>query len=134
MFQSARSNSNELDHFDYFIDRSETQTECESYFIQTENEEYYQPVLMPDGSYFQSISSDITTSGNQTLVCTAALTVTLNASPKDGELVRIKRVSGQTIIDGNSRSIDGDSTYTMLVDYEGVQVVYSALDDEWFKI
>jgi hypothetical protein len=82
---------------------------------------------------FQSTSSAITSSGDQVLVITGAVTVTLNANPSDGEFVKVKRVTtaGNVIIAGNGRNIDGDSTYTMLANYESVTLVYSAIDDIW---
>lgn len=80
------------------------------------------------------ISSAYTTAGDQILVCTAALTVTLNNLPADNELVTIKRTNGEVIIDAGAKTIDGVSTYTMLVDYEGVDVLYVAVTDEWYKV
>lgn len=82
----------------------------------------------------ESIASAYTTAGDQTLICTAALTVTLNNIPADNEQVTIKRTNGEVIIDAGSKTIDGDATYTMLVDYEGVDIVYVAATDEWYKV
>lgn len=90
----------------------------------------YPPIF----SYFQSISGNLTTSGNQTLVCTSALTVTLNDKPEEGETVRVKATNGNVTIDGNGKNIDGASTYTIVVNYECINCVYSVLDDEWFIV
>jgi len=79
-------------------------------------------------------AANVTTANDSVVVCTAALTVTLNANPSDRERVTIKCKVAPVIIDGNSKDIDGDTTYTMLVDYEGIDLIYSATEDEWFKV
>jgi len=81
-----------------------------------------------------AINSAYTTAGDQILICTSAITVTLNNIPADNEQVTIKRTNGEVIIDAGAKTIDGASTYTMLVDYEGVDIVYSAATDEWYKV
>lgn len=105
-----------------------------SIFENTEYQDNSVSVCLLNGSYFQSISTNLTTSGNQTLVCTAALTVTLNDKPQDGETVRVKSTNGDVTISGNGKNIDGESTYTIVVNYECINCVYSVLDDEWFIV
>lgn len=85
---------------------------------------------------FQSTSSALTTSGTQCIVVTAAVTITLNDSPADGEIVKIKRATtaGAVTVSGNGKNIDGASTYKILENYESVQIVYSVLDDAWFIV
>jgi hypothetical protein len=85
---------------------------------------------------FQSTSTALTTSGNQFIVVTGAVTITLNQYPIDGEAVKIKRATtaGAVIVDGNGKNIDGATTYKILQNYEGIAVVYSALDNAWFII
>lgn len=55
-----------------------------------------------------------TTEGNQVVICTAAVTVTLAASPLDRDEVSIKAINGdKIIINGNGETIDGEATVTI---------------------
>lgn len=89
-------------------------------------------VVEPERSYVQSINTSITTCRSQTLICTAALTVTLNATPAQGEEVRVKATNGNVTIDAGSKTIDGASSHTISVTNESIQCVYSVVDDAWF--
>lgn len=73
---------------------------------------------------------------NEIIECTAAVTVTLNPSPRDLQRVTIKRntTAGFVVIDGNGKTIDGASSYTMQINYEGLDLVYSADSDGWLII
>lgn len=92
--------------------------------------------LFPFFTNFQSTSTALTTSGNQVIVVTGAVTITLNATPDDGETVKIKRATtaGTVTVDGNGKNIDDAATYSILENYEGIQVIYSVLDDQWFIV
>lgn len=53
---------------------------------------------------------NVTTAGNTTIVCTAAVTVTLAAAPLDRDLVSIKAFNGdKIIINGNGKTMDGET-------------------------
>jgi len=57
---------------------------------------------------------DVTASGNTTIICTAAVTVTLAAAPLDKDLVSIKAINGdKIIINGNGKTVEGDTTLTI---------------------
>lgn len=92
--------------------------------------------LYPFKTNFQSTSTALTTSGHQVIIVTGAVTITLNAAPWDGEVVKIKRATtaGAVTVSGNGKTIDGASTYKILENYEAVQIVYSVLDDGWFIV
>lgn len=80
------------------------------------------------------ISTATTSAGSKVYVCTAALTLTLNATPSNNELVKVKATNGEVIIDANGKTIDGESTYTIVVDYECINCLYIATTDEWLII
>lgn len=57
---------------------------------------------------------NVTASGNTTIICTAALTVTLAATPLDKDLVSIKASNGdKIIIDSNGKTIEGQAIVTI---------------------
>lgn len=77
---------------------------------------------------------DHTTIGNQTVICTDALTVILTASPNDKDIVIVKVSNGNVTIDGNGRTIDGDLSILLRRNFIGLQMQYSAVLDAWFEI
>lgn len=87
--------------------------------------------------FFISTATAYTTTGLEDLVvATAAVTVTLNALPDDGEKVEIKRVTtaGNVIIDGNGNTIDGAATFTLLSNYGSYDLIYSVTEGGWLII
>lgn len=81
---------------------------------------------------YVSATSNITTTGNEFIKASAAITIALNASPSNLETVIVARntTAGPVIINGNGNNISGSSTYTMLADNEVRELTY--LDGEWF--
>ena len=77
---------------------------------------------------------DVTAAGNTTIICTAALTVTLAADPLDKDLVKVKQTNGSVTISGNSKNIDGDSSVIMRRNFTGLDMVYSSTADAWFIV
>lgn len=79
-----------------------------------------------------SISAAHTTAGNELLLASAALTVTLNAAPAEGERVTVKRVgTGLVTVDGGGALIDGTTTTTLPTIYDSVSLVFV---DQWFIV
>lgn len=76
--------------------------------------------------YF-SVSSNHTCYGSEIVEATSNITITLNQEPEVGEITKIKRntTAGNVIIDGGSFNIDGAATYTMALNYEGVQLLFN---------
>ena len=81
-------------------------------------------------------STNYTTVKTECVIATSRITVFLNDNPDNGERAIIKRATtdGNVIVDSQSKTIDGDSSYTMLVNYEGIQCVYSSSQDGWFIV
>jgi len=81
-------------------------------------------------------SGDLTTSGNTIIIATAAITVTLSAAPSNLEEVTVKRATtaGNVVVDGGAKNIDGDETFTMLVNYDAYTFIYSTSAGEWLII
>lgn len=81
-------------------------------------------------------TTDYTTAKTETVIALSNITVSLNDKPNDGERVIVKRATtdGDVVVSAQSKTIDGDSSYTMLVNYEGIQCVYSLSRDGWFII
>jgi hypothetical protein len=83
---------------------------------------------------YKSVSTAYTTTGyERILIVTSPTTITLNATPSDGEIVSIKRrtAAGNVVISG---TIDGESSYTLLLNNEGVTLMYSVEALEWLII
>jgi hypothetical protein len=77
---------------------------------------------------------DYTTIGSDIVICTDAVTVTLNDEPDDQEISSIKRTAGQVILDGGGRLIDGNSTLRINVKYTSLDVIYTVETDSWHVI
>ena len=81
---------------------------------------------------------DGTTTGHQTIVCTADLTVSLDPAPSDRDTATIKvgQKNTKVIIDGNGKLIEADSTMTLRRRQTkrqiGMDLEYSAELDRWF--
>jgi hypothetical protein len=81
-----------------------------------------------------------TTTNHVLLVNTAAArTITLPASPVDGQVYHIKDKSGNALtnnitIAGNGNDIDGAGSATINTDYGSLYVVYSSTEGAWFTL
>jgi hypothetical protein len=77
-----------------------------------------------------SVSSAYTTTGSAVIIATAALTITLNASPDDQEEVAIQRATtaGPVVVSG---TINGDTSYHMVGNYESKVFRYVLASAEW---
>jgi len=67
---------------------------------------------------------------------TAAVTLTLPATPFDGQAFRIKDAAGQALtynitISGNDNLIDNASTATINTDFGALELVYNLALDKW---
>jgi hypothetical protein len=80
---------------------------------------------------------DGTTTGHQTIVCTAEITVSLDPAPSDRDTATIKVGQNRTkvIIDGNGKLIEEDSTMTLRRRNTqiqiGIDLEFSAELDRW---
>lgn len=100
---------------------------------------FFQMLSMFKEDDFSSVSTSTayTTTGLEDLViATASLTVSLNASPDDGETVKVKRATtaGYVTVSGNGNTIDGDSTFTMVNNYGSFTFKYVEDAGEWLII
>lgn len=96
-----------------------------------EIQELYPWQTITSGSgIIRTASSDITTTGDEVIICTEAITVTLNPSPDDLESVTVKRATtaGFVTVSGD---IDGDTSYVMMANYESKTFIYSVENGEW---
>lgn len=81
-----------------------------------------------------SVQSTVyTTANSEIVICNnaAAITVTLNASPDDEELVSIKRTDGTVTIAGNGKTIDGKTAQRINVKYASLDLLYTVETDSW---
>ena len=77
------------------------------------------------------VGLNYTTTGNQRVICTQALTVNLNANPQNGEIVDVKRTNGEVVVFGSGRNVDNDDRVTLTIDFAGVQLYFSASINTW---
>lgn len=81
---------------------------------------------------------DHTTIGNQTVICTAEVTISLTESPNDKDVVRVKQRNTKITISGNGRNIEGNSELRIrkrnTSTKTGLALIYSKELDEWFVI
>ena len=94
------------------------------------------PAFLPKKDDIVLIDVDYTTIGNQVVICNAALTVYLNAEPKDREVAKVLVTNGDVTIDGNGRLLNKDTDQTIifanLITPASVDCVYMLEVDEWF--
>jgi hypothetical protein len=90
-------------------------------------------VKYPRSRNVVSTSADYTTIDNDTVVCTNAspITVTLNGSPDDLELVTVKMTVSRVNISGNGKTIDGNSTVMIDTRYHSLDLIYTLDTDSW---
>lgn len=79
------------------------------------------------------VSSNHTTTGAELVLCQSSLTVTLNPSPADKELVTVKRegFNGSLLISG---TIDNDTNMNLFYNGDSVDLFYVASESSWFVI
>ncbi len=75
---------------------------------------------------------DVTAEGNQVIICTDAVTVTLALAPLDKDVVEVKRTNGLVTVAGKGNTIDGSSEITLTRDFIGYSMEYSSTADAWF--
>tara|TARA_R110002020_G_scaffold121837_1_gene276884 strand:- start:86 stop:571 length:486 start_codon:yes stop_codon:yes gene_type:complete len=94
--------------------------------------------LLPNKPDIKATDIDYTTIGDQTIICNDALTVTLNAEPKDREQVKVIISNGDVTVDGNGKLINKLSDATIifknLVTTAALDIVYILELDEWFIV
>lgn len=94
--------------------------------------------LLPKKPDIKVTTTDYTTVGDQTVICTDALTVALNAEPKDREQVKVIISNGDVAVSGNGKQINKDTDQTVifknLVTTATLDIVYILETDEWFII
>ena len=78
-----------------------------------------------------STSTDFTTTGDQVIICTntLAVTITLNPTPDDGESVHIKRQNTGTVT--VSGSVDGGTTLAIGGRYSAPHLIFTLAAGEW---
>lgn len=77
---------------------------------------------------------DYTTIGDQIIVTTDKLTVTLNATPQDRELVKIHANNGRIDIDANGKTINGEPDAIIRRNFTTWDVLYIVELDSWIII
>ena len=81
--------------------------------------------------------TDYTTFTSETIICTNAITITLNTEPEDAELVRIKITNSDVIIQ-SSKLIDNQPAITFIFkNIQGqamIDIFYSLDNDTWYII
>lgn len=84
------------------------------------------------------LTIDNAVTGHQTIVCTAAVTIKLDATPTDRDtaIIKVGQKNTEVIIDGNGKLIEEDSTMTLrrrnTKRQIGMDLEYSASLDRWF--
>ena len=67
---------------------------------------------------------------------TGAVTLTLPAIPEEGLFYYVKDTgnagTNNIIIEGNGKTVETASTYTLSIDYAYTEVFYCSINDKWF--
>jgi hypothetical protein len=94
--------------------------------------------LLPNKPDIKVTAVDYTSIGDQTIICTDALTVTLNAEPRDREIVKVIISSGDVTVSGNGKLINKDTDqvviFNNLVTTGALDIIYILEVNEWFII
>jgi len=77
---------------------------------------------------------DYTTVTNETVICIDSVTITLNAEPDIQELVVIHAANGKVTIDGNGKTINGETDALIRDDFTTWDVLYITELDSWIII
>lgn len=85
------------------------------------------PMWIPVSSF--AVNATIAAGDEVCLVTAAGVTISLPASPTQGQRHTIKDASNHppVIVDGNGKTIDGASTVTMSTPYQSLTVVYGGV-------
>lgn len=84
------------------------------------------------------LTIDNTVTGHQTIVCTAAVTIKLDATPTDRDtaIIKVGQKNTEVIIDGNGKLIEEDATMKLrrrnTKRQIGMVLEYSSSLDRWF--
>lgn len=84
------------------------------------------------------LTIDNSVTGHQTVVCTAAVTIKLDATPTDRDtaIIKVGQKNTEVIIDGNGKLIEEDSTMRLrrrsTKRQIGMDLEYSSALDRWF--
>ena len=116
------------DSEEFSIEDTSTNSELLEEF-ETEFSQIVMPVIKE--TEVIATSTDFTTTGSQIIICTntAAITITLNATPDDAEQVHIVRQNtGAVAVSG---AINGDTSLTIGNRYSSPHLVFTIDADEW---
>jgi hypothetical protein len=95
-------------------------------------------MLLPSKPDVKVTGIDYVTIGDQTVICNDALTVTLNAEPKDREQLKVIISNGDVTVNGNGKLINKLTDVTIifknLVTTATLDIIYILETDEWFII
>ena len=84
------------------------------------------------------LTADYTTIGTQTIICNAALTVLLNAEPKDREQAKVIIANGDVTVSGNGKQLNNDTDQTVIFDNlitpATLDIIYILESDGWFIV
>jgi hypothetical protein len=87
--------------------------------------------LVPEQRLASVVSSDYTTANSEKVACSNSVTITLNDTPDDFELVTIVATNGKVNIEGNGRDISGHPSVVISRNYNSLSLMYSIELNEW---
>ena len=90
--------------------------------------------VQPEAFEYISTATALTTSRNMIIKATDAITITLNPTPDQKEVVVVVRdtAAGAVTLDGTPNNINSSPTRTISLNYGATVVMY--LDDRWFVL
>jgi len=77
-------------------------------------------------------TTNYTTTGAERVLCNAAITISLDATPADDTRVYIKRINGSVTVSGNGNLIDGETSIILSREYTTLLFVYSSTLSNWY--
>ena len=77
---------------------------------------------------------DYTTSESEIVICTDKVTITLNDAPEDQEVAVIHAANGVVTIDGNSRTINGETAAVIRRQFTTWDIIFVLERNEWVVI
>ncbi len=83
---------------------------------------------------FSVQSSDYTTLDSEIVVCTDKMTITLNATPDDQELVSIQASNGVVVIEGNGNTINNETSAVIRRNFTTWDLLYGVEINGWIII
>lgn len=84
-----------------------------------------------DGRIISLQGANYSATTSEKIICTNALTVTLNPTPIDLELVTVTATNGYVEIDGNGKTISNLERVTITQNYTSLDILYSIELDAW---